>query len=57
MSIKTRFLLSYVGLIIIAITLLLASVFLFSFAITGDAKAVEQFITKVDKYPIKSKSS
>jgi len=46
MSIKTRFLLSYVGVIIIAITLLLASVFLFSFAITGDVKAIEHFYKK-----------
>ncbi|MFF2177754.1 sensor histidine kinase [Lysinibacillus sp. NPDC058147] len=46
MSIKTRFLLSYVGVIIIAITLLIASVFLFSFAITGDVKAIEHFYKK-----------
>lgn len=46
MSIKTRFLLSYVGVTIIAITLLLASVFLFSFAITGDVKAIEHFYKK-----------
>jgi len=32
--------------IIIAITLLLASVFLFSFAITGDVKAIEHFYKK-----------
>jgi len=46
MSIKTRFLLSYVGVIIIAITLLIAAGFLFSFAITGDVKAIEHFYKK-----------
>ncbi|MED4452272.1 HAMP domain-containing sensor histidine kinase [Metabacillus fastidiosus] len=46
MSIKTRFLLSYVGVIIISIILLLAAVFLIIFTITGDIKAVEQFYKK-----------
>lgn len=46
MSIKMRFLLSYVGVIIISITLLLAAGFLLIFALTGDVKAIENFYKK-----------
>ncbi|QGQ44789.1 sensor histidine kinase [Metabacillus sediminilitoris] len=46
MSIKTRFLLSYVGVILISITLLLAAGFLLIFAITGDIKSIEYFYKK-----------
>ncbi|QNK47341.1 HAMP domain-containing histidine kinase [Brevibacterium sp. PAMC23299] len=41
MSIKMRFLLSYVGVILISITLFLAAGFLLIFAITGDVKSIE----------------
>ncbi|MED3573116.1 HAMP domain-containing sensor histidine kinase [Cytobacillus praedii] len=43
MSIKTRFLLSYIGVIIISIALLLAATFLIIFSITGDLKSIEHF--------------
>jgi len=46
MSIKMRFLLSYVGVILISITLLLAAGFLLVFTITGDVKAIEHFYKK-----------
>lgn len=46
MSIKMRFLLSYVGVILFSITLLLAAGFLIIFAITGDVKSVEQLYKK-----------
>lgn len=46
MSIRTRFLLSYVGVILISITLLLAAGFLLIFAITGDIKSIEYFYKK-----------
>ncbi|WMX53847.1 HAMP domain-containing sensor histidine kinase [Peribacillus sp. R9-11] len=46
MSIKTRFLLSYVGVIIFSITLLLAAGFLIIIAITGDIKSIEYFYKK-----------
>jgi histidine kinase len=41
LSIKMRFLLSYVGVILISITLFLAAGFLLIFAITGDVKSIE----------------
>jgi histidine kinase len=43
MSVKTRFLLSYIGVIVISIALLLVTGFLFLFAITGDLRAIEHF--------------
>ncbi|TQR20538.1 sensor histidine kinase [Psychrobacillus vulpis] len=46
MSIKMRFLLSYVGVIIISIILLLAAGFLIIFSITGDIKSIEHFYKK-----------
>lgn len=46
MSIKTRFLLSYVGVILFSITLVLAAGFLIIFAITGDIKSIEHFYKK-----------
>ncbi|WP_078410909.1 sensor histidine kinase [Priestia abyssalis] len=46
MSIKTRFLLSYVAVILISITLLLAAGFLLIFAITGDTKSIEHLYKK-----------
>ncbi|MFF2286596.1 sensor histidine kinase [Peribacillus butanolivorans] len=46
MSIKTRFLLSYVGVILFSITLLLAAGFLIIIAITGDIKSIEYFYKK-----------
>ncbi|WP_144510110.1 cell wall metabolism sensor histidine kinase WalK [Bacillus sp. FJAT-22090] len=46
MSIKMRFLLSYVGVLLFSITLLLAAGFLIVFAITGDAKSIEHLYTK-----------
>ncbi|GGE83678.1 sensor histidine kinase [Priestia taiwanensis] len=46
MSIKTRFLLSYIGVIVIFITLLLVVGFLFLFAITGDLRSIEHFYNK-----------
>ncbi|MFB5283951.1 sensor histidine kinase [Peribacillus sp. Hz7] len=46
MSIKTRFLLSYVGVILISITLLLVAGFLIIFSITGDIKSMEHFYKK-----------
>lgn len=42
-SIKTRFLLSYVGVVVISIALLVVAGFLISFAITGDLKSIENF--------------
>lgn len=41
-----RFLLSYVGVILISITLLLAAGFLIIFTITGDVKSIEHFYKK-----------
>ncbi|MEH6942997.1 sensor histidine kinase [Bacillus sp. JJ722] len=46
MSIKTRFLLSYIGVILISIILLLVAGFLFILAITGDIKSIEHFYKK-----------
>ncbi|MBM7587412.1 signal transduction histidine kinase [Bacillus pakistanensis] len=46
MSIKMRFLLSYVGVILFSITLLLAAGFLIMFAITGDVKSIEHLYKK-----------
>ncbi|KAB2328767.1 HAMP domain-containing protein [Cytobacillus depressus] len=46
MSIKMRFLLSYVGVILFSITLLLAAGFLIIFAITGDVKSIEHLYKK-----------
>lgn len=46
MSIKTRFLLSYVGVILISIVLLLVATYLVIFAITGDLKSIENFYKK-----------
>ncbi|AXN37262.1 sensor histidine kinase [Peribacillus butanolivorans] len=46
MSIKTRFLLSYVGVILFSITLLLAAGFLIIIVITGDIKSIEYFYKK-----------
>ncbi|MCO0596669.1 HAMP domain-containing histidine kinase [Peribacillus butanolivorans] len=46
MSIKTRFLLSYVGVILFSITLLLAAGILIIIAITGDIKSIEYFYKK-----------
>jgi histidine kinase len=46
MSIKTRFLLSYIGVIIISIVLFLVLGFLFLFAITGDLRSIEHFYKK-----------
>ncbi|WP_285766144.1 HAMP domain-containing sensor histidine kinase [Peribacillus sp. SI8-4] len=46
MSIKTRFLLSYVGVILFSIALLLVAGFLIVFAITGDANSIENFYKK-----------
>jgi len=46
MSIKMRFLLSYIGVILFSITLLLAAGFLIIFAITGDVKSVENLYKK-----------
>ncbi|GLC88806.1 sensor histidine kinase [Lysinibacillus piscis] len=46
MSIKTRFLLSYIAVMLIAILLFLAAGFLFSFAVTGDVRAIEHFYKK-----------
>jgi histidine kinase len=46
MSIKMRFLLSYVGVILISITLLLVAGFLIIFSITGDLKSIEHFYKK-----------
>ncbi|OKL37868.1 sensor histidine kinase [Domibacillus mangrovi] len=46
MSIKTRFLLSYVGVILIAVALLLVAGFLIIFTITGDIKSIEHFYKK-----------
>ncbi|PUB15236.1 cell wall metabolism sensor histidine kinase WalK [Paenisporosarcina sp. OV554] len=46
MSIKTRFLLSYVGVILISIALLLVAGFLIIFTITGDIKSIEHFYKK-----------
>ncbi|MFD1781033.1 sensor histidine kinase [Fredinandcohnia salidurans] len=43
MSIKMRFLLSYIGVIIISIVLLIIAGFLLIFAITGDVKFIEHF--------------
>ncbi|MDQ0417791.1 signal transduction histidine kinase [Croceifilum oryzae] len=46
MSIKMRFLLSYVGVIFFSIILLLIAGFLIIFAITGDAKSIESLYKK-----------
>ena len=46
MSIKMRFLLSYIGVILFSITLLLAAGFLIIFAITGDVKSIEHLYKK-----------
>ncbi|WP_394138947.1 sensor histidine kinase [Cytobacillus oceanisediminis] len=46
MSIKMRFLLSYVGVILFSITLLLAAGFLIIFAITGDVRSIEHLYKK-----------
>ncbi|MCK1991226.1 HAMP domain-containing histidine kinase [Peribacillus muralis] len=46
MSIKTRFLLSYVGVVIISIILLLVAGFLIIFSITGDPNSIENFYKK-----------
>ncbi|MEH7350653.1 sensor histidine kinase [Gottfriedia acidiceleris] len=46
MSIKMRFLLSYIGVILFSITLLLAAGFLIIFAITGDVRSVENLYKK-----------
>ncbi|CAH0188381.1 Alkaline phosphatase synthesis sensor protein PhoR [Peribacillus sp. Bi96] len=46
MSIKTRFLLSYVGVVFISIVLLLVAGFLIIFTITGDTKSIEHFYKK-----------
>lgn len=46
MSIKMRFLLSYVGVILFSITLLLVAGFLIIFAITGDVKSIEHLYKK-----------
>ncbi|SDZ32179.1 cell wall metabolism sensor histidine kinase WalK [Thermoactinomyces sp. DSM 45892] len=46
MSIKMRFLLSYVGVIFFSIILLLTAGFLIIFAITGDAKSIESLYKK-----------
>ncbi|MEH7526146.1 HAMP domain-containing sensor histidine kinase [Bacillus sp. JJ1503] len=46
MSIKMRFLLSYVGVILFSITLLLTAGFLIIFAITGDVKSIEHLYKK-----------
>lgn len=46
MSIKMRFLLSYVGVILISITLLLVAGFLIIFTITGDIRSIEHFYKK-----------
>lgn len=42
-SIKIRFLLSYIGVIVFSIVLLLAATFLIIFSITGDLKSIEHF--------------
>ncbi|WP_436374708.1 ATP-binding protein [Cytobacillus sp. BC1816] len=46
MSIKMRFLLSYIGVILFSITLLLAAGFLIIFAITGDVGSIEHLYKK-----------
>lgn len=46
MSIKMRFLLSYVGVVLVSITLLLAAGFLLIFAVTGDVESIEHFYKK-----------
>ncbi|PGS53387.1 HAMP domain-containing sensor histidine kinase [Bacillus sp. AFS041924] len=46
MSIRMRFLLSYIGVILFSVTLLLAAGFLIIFAITGDVKSVENLYKK-----------
>ncbi|MCP3742522.1 sensor histidine kinase [Rossellomorea sp. BNER] len=46
MSIKMRFLLSYIGVILFSITLLLVAGFLIMFAITGDVKSIEHLYKK-----------
>nr|WP_263323321.1 HAMP domain-containing sensor histidine kinase [Neobacillus sp. Marseille-Q6967] len=46
MSIKMRFLLSYVGVILISFTLLLVAGFLLIFTITGDVRSIEHFYKK-----------
>ncbi|WP_342599772.1 HAMP domain-containing sensor histidine kinase [Psychrobacillus sp. FSL H8-0483] len=46
MSIKMRFLLSYVGVILFSFTLLLAAGFLIIFSITGDINSIEHFYKK-----------
>ncbi|MEK4029877.1 HAMP domain-containing sensor histidine kinase [Pseudobacillus sp. FSL P4-0506] len=46
MSIKMRFLLSYVGVILFSITLFLAAGFLIIFAITGDVNSIEHLYKK-----------
>ncbi|UOE56031.1 sensor histidine kinase [Cytobacillus oceanisediminis] len=46
MSIKMRFLLSYIGVILFSITLLLAAGFLIIFAITGDVRSIEHLYKK-----------
>ncbi|TCP62074.1 hypothetical protein EDD57_1572 [Baia soyae] len=46
MSIKMRFLLSYVGVIFFSIAVLLVAGFLIIFAITGDAKSIESLYKK-----------
>ncbi len=43
MSIKTRFLLSYIGVVVVAITLLITAGFLILFVITGDVSSVKSF--------------
>lgn len=43
MSIKTRFLFSYIAVILVSITLILVAGFLIVFAITGDLEAVKNF--------------
>ncbi|PAE36333.1 sensor histidine kinase [Bacillus sp. 7884-1] len=46
MSIKMRFLLSYVGVIIFSITLFLAAGYLLIFTLTGDVNSIENFYKK-----------
>ncbi len=43
MSIKTRFLLSYIGVVVVAITLLITAGFLILYVITGDVSSVKDF--------------
>lgn len=43
MSIKTRFLFSYIAVILVSITLILVAGFLIVFSITGDLESVKNF--------------